>query len=76
MTTTIAGRNNKTGRDDGPVQNATFSNDFELVFVVERCALLVSDHGNQLVRRIDLKSEDCRRDSGGSGHGVSSSFVL
>ncbi|XP_062110263.1 uncharacterized protein LOC133822071 isoform X2 [Humulus lupulus] len=69
--TTIAGVNKKVGHKDGPVSNATFSNDFELVFVPEICALLVSDHGNQLVRQIDLKAEDCRRDSGsGSSSGV------
>ncbi|PON98907.1 Six-bladed beta-propeller [Trema orientale] len=69
--TTIAGVYQKTGRKDGPVQNATFSNDFELVFVPEICALLVSDHGSQLVRQIDLKAEDCRKGSEpGSGSGV------
>ncbi|XP_060970784.1 uncharacterized protein LOC115714545 isoform X1 [Cannabis sativa] len=69
--TTIAGLNKKVGHKDGPVSNATFSSDFELVFVPEICALLISDHGNQLVRQIDLKAEDCRRDSGsGSGSGV------
>ncbi|GMN41655.1 hypothetical protein TIFTF001_010881 [Ficus carica] len=71
---TIAGVHNKTGKDDGPVQNATFSNDFELVFVAEKCALLVSDHGNRLVRQIDLKADDCVRDSG-SDHGVGSVTV-
>ncbi|KAF4355487.1 hypothetical protein F8388_015241 [Cannabis sativa] len=69
--TTIAGLNKKVGHKDGPVSNATFSSDFELVFVPEICALLISDHGNQLVRQIDLKAEDCRRDSGsGSSSGV------
>lgn len=58
----------KTGKDDGPVQNATFSNDFQLVFVAEKCALLVADHANHLVRQIDLKADDCVRDSG-SDHG-------
>lgn len=70
MTTTIAGVNGTNGHKDGPGQTATFSPDFELVFAEEICALLVSDHGNQLVRRIDLKAEDCRRGSGsGSGSG-------
>ncbi|GKV14482.1 hypothetical protein SLEP1_g25357 [Rubroshorea leprosula] len=58
--TTIAGGNsNKTGHHDGPAQDATFSDDFEVVFVPERCVLLVSDHGSQLVRLINLKAEDC-----------------
>lgn len=62
MTTTIAGGYaQKTGKVDGPAQNASFSKDFELVFVPEKCAVLVSDRGSQLVRQIDLKVEDCRR---------------
>ena len=67
MTTTIAGGYAlKPGKVDGPAQNASFSPDFELVFVPELCVLLVSDRGNQLIRQIDLKVEDCRRspDSG------------
>ncbi|XP_034689088.1 uncharacterized protein LOC117916946 isoform X2 [Vitis riparia] len=62
VTTTIAGGYaQKTGKVDGPAQNASFSKDFELVFVPEKCAVLVSDRGSQLVRQIDLKVEDCRR---------------
>ncbi|GLT50296.1 hypothetical protein SLA2020_237900 [Shorea laevis] len=62
--TTIAGGNsNKTGHHDGAAQDATFSDDFEVVFVPERCVLLVSDHGSQLVRLIILKSEDCVKGS-------------
>lgn len=57
--TTIAGGFSKTGNTDGPAQNATFSNDFELSFVPGKCALLVSDHGTQLIRQISLKEEDC-----------------
>ncbi|KAL5552929.1 hypothetical protein UlMin_040330 [Ulmus minor] len=67
--TTIAGVNKKIGREDGPVQNATFSNNFEVVFVAEKCVLLVFDRGNQLVRQINLKAEDCVR---GSQKGMSS----
>ncbi|XP_075658346.1 uncharacterized protein LOC142628191 isoform X1 [Castanea sativa] len=61
---TIAGGYSKNpGHQDGPAKNATFSDDFEISFVPEKCALLISDHGNQLVRLISLKSEDCVRGS-------------
>lgn len=63
VTTVAGGSSNKTGREDGPAQNATFSDDFELIVVPERCILLVADHGNQLVRQIALKAEDCKMDS-------------
>ncbi|XP_031263157.1 uncharacterized protein LOC116121337 isoform X2 [Pistacia vera] len=63
VTTIAGGYSKKTGNDDGPAQNATFSYDFELTFVPGICALLISDHGNQLVRQINLKAEDCSRSS-------------
>ncbi|XP_010498896.1 PREDICTED: uncharacterized protein LOC104776509 isoform X1 [Camelina sativa] len=62
--TTIAGGISKDiGHRDGPAQNATFSNDFEITFVPQRCCLLVSDHGNEMVRQINLKEEDCLESS-------------
>lgn len=65
---TIAGGNvQKTGKADGPAQDATFSDDFELAFDPQRCALLISDHGNRLIRQLDLKAEDCANSSSGSG---------
>ncbi|KAI7728839.1 hypothetical protein M8C21_023818 [Ambrosia artemisiifolia] len=65
--TTIAGGNiRKTGKADGPAQNASFSDDFELAFDSQRCALLISDHGNRLIRQLDLKAEDCADTSSGS----------
>ncbi|KAL8269074.1 hypothetical protein R6Q59_002872 [Mikania micrantha] len=65
--TTIAGGNTrKVGKADGPAQNASFSNDFELAFDSQRCALLISDHGNRLVRQLDLKAEDCTDTYSGS----------
>lgn len=73
MTTIAGGYTQKTGVADGPAQNATFSDDFELDFVAETCALLVSDRGNQLVRQISLKAEDC---SGGSSSGGELFFVF
>lgn len=58
--TTIAGdSSNLPGHVDGPGQNATFSADYELSFVPEMCALLILDHGNKLIRQINLKEEDC-----------------
>lgn len=59
MTTTIAGNYSQIGRQDGPGETATFSTDFEVLFVPQICALLISDHGNQLLRQVDLKQEDC-----------------
>ena len=59
-TTTIAGGlSSGHGRRDGLAQNATFSADFELVYVPKICALLVADRGNRMVRQINLKPEDC-----------------
>ncbi|XVF44042.1 hypothetical protein PTKIN_Ptkin02bG0088600 [Pterospermum kingtungense] len=58
--TTIAGGYSKAvGNQDGPAQNATFSNDFEVAIVAERCILLVVEHGSQSIRQIDLKPGDC-----------------
>ncbi|KAF9683884.1 hypothetical protein SADUNF_Sadunf04G0060300 [Salix dunnii] len=59
VTSTIVGNYSQTGRQDGPGETATFSSDFEVLFVPQICALLISDHGNQLLRQIDLKPEDC-----------------
>ncbi|KAJ0038199.1 hypothetical protein Pint_23022 [Pistacia integerrima] len=75
VTTIAGGYSKKTGNDDGPAQNATFSYDFELTFVPGICALLISDHGNQLVRQINLKAEDCSRSSH-SGLGAATVWVL
>ncbi|XP_057541740.1 uncharacterized protein LOC130820404 isoform X1 [Amaranthus tricolor] len=67
--TTIAGGFSKSpGRDDGPGRNATFSDDYEITFVPDMCALLVMDHGSQLIRQINLKQNDCVSSrSGGVG---------
>ncbi|PQM36804.1 uncharacterized protein Pyn_22906 [Prunus yedoensis var. nudiflora] len=65
----------KPGREDGPAQNATFSPDLELAFIADKCALLVSDRGNQLVRLINLKPEDCARSSP-SALGAASIWLL
>ncbi|KAJ9563819.1 hypothetical protein OSB04_008979 [Centaurea solstitialis] len=67
VTTIAGGYVQNIGKVDGPAQNASFSADFELAFDPQRCALLISDHGNRLVRQLDLKAEDCAGNSSGSG---------
>ena len=59
VTSTIVGNYSRTGRQDGPGETATFSGDFEVLFVPQLCALLISDHGNQRLRQVELKQEDC-----------------
>ncbi|KAG9152040.1 hypothetical protein Leryth_002291 [Lithospermum erythrorhizon] len=63
VTTIAGGYIQKAGHADGPAKDATFSDDFELAFVPEQCALMISDHGNRLVRQINLKAEDCKQPS-------------
>ncbi|KAL3835550.1 hypothetical protein ACJIZ3_010286 [Penstemon smallii] len=75
VTTIAGGYSQKAGRTDGPARDASFSDDFELTFVPERCALMISDHGNRLVRQVNLKSEDCTRHSG-SVLGTTSAWLL
>ncbi|ESR51679.1 hypothetical protein CICLE_v10031709mg [Citrus x clementina] len=77
VTTIAGGGSKKEGRADGPAQNASFSNDFELTFVPHICALLISDRGSQLIRQINLKPEDCSKSSqSGSALGAVSVWVL
>ncbi|GAY36419.1 hypothetical protein CUMW_021960 [Citrus unshiu] len=77
VTTIAGGGSKKEGRADGPAQNASFSNDFELTFVLHICALLISDRGSQLIRQINLKPEDCSKSSqSGSALGAVSVWVL
>ncbi|KAG6713293.1 hypothetical protein I3842_05G144800 [Carya illinoinensis] len=71
VTTIAGGYSEKAGHVDGPAQNASFSDDFEISFIPELCALLISDHGNQLVRHISLKAEDCARGSNAAMGAVS-----
>ncbi|CAH8312986.1 unnamed protein product [Eruca vesicaria subsp. sativa] len=63
VTTIAGGISNEFGHRDGPAQNATFSSDFDITFVPQRCCLLVSDHGNEMIRQINLKEEDCLESS-------------
>ncbi|CAK9182482.1 unnamed protein product [Ilex paraguariensis] len=75
VTTIAGGYSSKPGRADGPAQNASFSDDIELAFIPESCALMIADHGNKLVRRIDLKPEDCASGSQ-SGLGMAYAWAL
>ncbi|EES13823.1 hypothetical protein BDA96_07G134700 [Sorghum bicolor] len=75
-TTTVAGGlSSGPGHRDGLAQNATFSADFELVYVPKICALLVADRGNRMVRQINLKPEDCAHEKQ-SGLGTTSVSVI
>lgn len=76
VTTIAGGYVQKTGKQDGPAQNASFSDDFELAFDPQRCALLISDHGNRLVRQLDLKADDCSGNSSGSGLGSTTAWGI
>ncbi|MCD7449850.1 hypothetical protein HAX54_001892 [Datura stramonium] len=75
VTTIAGGYSLKPGRADGPGLNASFSDDYELSFIPERCTLMISDHGNRLVREIQLKAEDCSRDSHSDLKAVSTWFL-
>lgn len=71
VTTIAGGYSNKTGHTDGPAQNASFSNDFDLTFLPRRCILLISDRGNRLIRQMNLKPGDCAHHAPpGAGLGV------
>ncbi|XP_057420512.1 uncharacterized protein LOC130714618 isoform X2 [Lotus japonicus] len=59
VTTIAGGFSEKSSRQDGPANNASLSNDFELSFIPGLCALLVSDHMHQLVYQINLNEQDC-----------------
>ncbi|CAA0814155.1 NHL domain-containing protein [Striga hermonthica] len=75
VTTIAGGFSQKAGRKDGPGRDASFSDDLELTFVPERCALMISDHGNRLVRQINLKEGDCTKHSG-SVLGTTSAWIF
>ncbi|CAH2041002.1 unnamed protein product [Thlaspi arvense] len=54
-------------KGNGAVRKISKSGIFILAFVPEMCALMICDHGNKLVRQINLKSEDCARGSESDG---------
>ncbi|RRT85916.1 hypothetical protein B296_00000380 [Ensete ventricosum] len=59
VTTIAGGKLNKGGHVDGPSEDATFSSDFEVVYIGSSCSLLVVDRGNQAIREIQLHFDDC-----------------
>ncbi|VFQ79368.1 unnamed protein product [Cuscuta campestris] len=59
VTTIVGGVSDAAGKKDGPGKEATFSDDYELVFIPQRCAVIISDIGNRLVRQINLRADDC-----------------
>ncbi|CAN4123987.1 unnamed protein product [Withania somnifera] len=75
VTTIAGGYSEKAGHADGPGLNASFSDYCELSFIPERCTLMISDQGNRLVREIQLKAEDCSRDSHSDLRAVSTWFL-
>ncbi|CAM6031061.1 unnamed protein product [Sphagnum balticum] len=52
--TTIAGGSNMTGRRDGEGKEASFSNDFDVIYMRSSCCLLIADRGNRMIREIQL----------------------
>ncbi|KAI3968200.1 hypothetical protein MKX01_018503 [Papaver californicum] len=75
VVTIAGGYSRKPGRADGPAQNASFSEDFELFFVPKLCALLIADRGSRLVRQLSLKPNDCTFDSQSKLGLVSASLI-
>ncbi|KAF5958855.1 hypothetical protein HYC85_006080 [Camellia sinensis] len=56
------------GHVDGPSEDAKFSNDFDVVYVGSSCSLLVVDRGNQAIRDIQLREDDCVYHYNGNQH--------
>lgn len=59
VTTIAGGKWRKSGHIDGPSEESKFSNDFDVVYVGSSCSLLVVDRGNQAIREIQLRADDC-----------------
>ncbi|XP_022150077.1 uncharacterized protein LOC111018344 isoform X2 [Momordica charantia] len=66
VTTIAGGKWRKSGHVDGPSEDAKFSNDFDVVYVGRSCSLLVIDRGNQAIREIQLRTDDCTDEYDGS----------
>lgn len=69
----------EAGRADGPLARATFNDPQGLAFDAARNLVYVADHGNHLIRRVDLKSGRVETvlgtgaetfDRGGGGRGL------
>ncbi|XP_042445681.1 uncharacterized protein LOC122030535 [Zingiber officinale] len=59
VTTIAAGQSYRVGRITLQIEDAMFSDDFEVVYVSSSCSLLVVDRGNQAIREIQLNLDDC-----------------
>ncbi|XP_074591265.1 uncharacterized protein LOC141847179 [Curcuma longa] len=59
VTTIAAGQSYRVGRITLQIEDATFSDDFEVVYVSSSCSLLVVDRGNKAIREIQLNLDDC-----------------
>ncbi|XP_051152283.1 uncharacterized protein LOC127266165 [Andrographis paniculata] len=59
VTTIAGGKSHVAGYNDGPSEDAKFSNDFDVIYVRSTCSLLVIDRGNAALRQISLSKEDC-----------------
>ncbi|KAG6581010.1 hypothetical protein SDJN03_21012, partial [Cucurbita argyrosperma subsp. sororia] len=66
VTTIAGGKWRKSGHIDGPSEESKFSNDFDVVYVGSSCSLLVVDRGNQAIREIRLRADDCTDEFDGS----------
>lgn len=59
VTTIAIGKSYGVGRIGLQIEDAKFSEDFEVVYVSSSCSLLVVDRGNQAIREIQLNFDDC-----------------
>ncbi|PIA40451.1 hypothetical protein AQUCO_02500273v1 [Aquilegia coerulea] len=65
VTTIAGGKWGRRGRIDGRNEDATFSNDFDVIYVGSSCSLLVIDRGKQAIREIQLQYDDCANENDG-----------
>lgn len=70
VTTIAGGYSQKAVRTDVPASDASLSNNFELTFIPQICALMISDHGNRLIHQINLKAADCKTHTGSGKHKI------
>ncbi|KAL0327246.1 UNVERIFIED_CONTAM: hypothetical protein Sangu_1802600 [Sesamum angustifolium] len=60
VSTIAGGRRGRGGQHvDGPSEDAQFSSDFDVVYIGSSCSLLVIDRGNNAIREIQLRYDDC-----------------
>ncbi|KAG6469674.1 uncharacterized protein LOC122032134 [Zingiber officinale] len=59
VTTIAVGKSYRVGSIGLHIEDAKFSDDFEVVYASSSCSLLVVDRGNQAIREIHLNFDDC-----------------